>query len=107
MAWSYTSGGIFMLLYFLIRRRSEAETVEKRPSRILAMMSVGAVLCIYLPLYMRGVQIFDVSIFYPILNAGSSTLISVLGIFLFKDKLKPGQIAGLILGTLSIVLLTL
>lgn len=107
MAVSYTSGGIFMLLYWLIRRKTEPDTVEKRPTRILAMMSVGAVLCIYLPLYLRGVQIFDVSIFYPVINAGSSTVISILGIILFKDKLKPGQILGLILGTLSIALLTL
>jgi drug/metabolite transporter (DMT)-like permease len=107
MALSYSFGGIFLLIYFLFRRKTEPETIHKNPKTILSMMSVGAVLCVYLPLYLTGVRLFDISIFYPVINAGSSTMISVIGILLFKDKLKPVQIAGLILGTLSIVLLTL
>ena len=98
---------ILLLIFWLFRRRTEPETIPLKPARILPLMSVGAVLCIYLPLYLRGVQLFDVSIYYPVINAGSSTLISVIGIFLFKDKLKPMQIAGLLLGTLSIILLTI
>ena len=107
MALSYSFGGIFLLIYFLFRRKTEPETIHKNPKTILSMISVGAVLCVYLPLYLTGVRLFDISIFYPVINAGSSTMISVIGILLFKDKLKPVQIAGLILGTLSIVLLTL
>lgn len=107
MAISYTFGGVLLLIFWLFRRRTEPETIPLKPARILPLMSVGAVLCIYLPLYLRGVQLFDVSIYYPVINAGSSTLISVIGIFLFKDKLNPMQIAGLLLGTLSIILLTI
>lgn len=107
MAVSYTFGGILMLLYWLLRRKTEPETVALTWKKLLPMASVGGILCLYLPLYLIGVRVFDVSIFYPVVNAGSSTLISILGIFLFKDRLKPSQIAGLVLGTLSIILLTL
>lgn len=107
MAVAYLVGGLMLLAIWLTHRRKEPQTVPTAPKYILSMLSVGVVLCIYLPLYLYVMQLFDVSVFFPVQSAGSTTLISLTGILLFKDRLKPAQYVGLALGAAAVVLLAL
>lgn len=106
---TYLSGMIFLILFMSIWKavKKEKRTVDVGVKSIGEMLSVAAVLCLHMPLFMTGVNYFSSAVYFPIVNAGTTTLISFIGVLLFKDRLNAKQIWGIVLGIGSIVLLTI
>jgi drug/metabolite transporter (DMT)-like permease len=56
---------------------------------------------------LKGLNIMEVSVFFPILNMGVVTLSTVVGYVIFKEKLKFINLLGIGIAIISIILITL
>ena len=55
--------------------------------------------------FIAGMQYFDVSVFVPLVSVSVVTLSSLLGYFIFREKLSTINWGGILLAMLSIVLI--
>lgn len=106
---AYISGTI--LLYTIIRYFT---CVKKQPrammlnrSRLLLMFSCSAILGLYLFLFSIGAGSIPAVVFFPIVNIAPTTVISLFGIFIFKDSLSRQQVFSLVFGIAATLLLCL
>lgn len=58
-------------------------------------------------LFVMMLAVWPASIVFPVISAGGILLTSSVGIFVYKEKMTAPQIVGIILGTVSIVLLNM
>ena len=98
----YLSGGLFMVMLFLRAR--------KRPARsdLLVGMGLGffstcGQSCMGLALS-KGIP---GNIVYPVTLAGGLFLVVLIAILAFRERIGPAGVAGIVLGIISIALLSL
>lgn len=106
---AYVSGAF--ALYLVIRCFTH---VWKQPrmmalnlSRLSIILSCSLLLGAYLLLYSIGAGVIPSVVFFPVVNIAPSTVISLFGIFVFKDHLTHQQIFSLIFGIAATLLLCL
>lgn len=106
---SYGVGAVMLLLCLLGSCRSgRGKCTMRVDGKNLGWMAlIALVLAVYMPLYTGAVGVLPLAIFQPLINVGGMVCISVLGIVMFKDRLSHGQIVGLGMGIIAVVLLTL
>lgn len=104
---TYTTGAAALFLFYLFQSKvlHRPKTVVLHPQRVTVMLSVSLILGVYFVLYMYGIGVVPSVVFFPLTNIGPVTMISVLSVILFKDKLTTQQIVSLIFGIMSTLLL--
>jgi drug/metabolite transporter (DMT)-like permease len=97
----YASGLALALVTFLLRR-SAPRWPEIWIAAVMGLGSFGGQLGTSLALESR----IPGHIAFPITNGGHLFLVSAAGVFLFRERIGPYGIAGIITGMLSLVLLS-
>lgn len=104
---SFLVGGLMLLLLCGIVGSRKKRTVELTAKNTLSMLSVAAVLCAYLPIMMYGVRLFPSTVFFPVLNVGIISFVTVGGLVIFRDRINKTQFIGLLFGMGAIVMLAM
>lgn len=106
---TYTTGAASLLLFCLFQSKvlHKPKTVVLHPSRVTVMLSVSLILGVYFVFYLYGIGIVPSVIFFPLTNIGPTTVISILSVFIFKDRLTTQQIFSLVFGIAATLLLCL
>ncbi len=103
----YASAGLIGTLYFLI------SCINAKPVVKLKSIIAGIILGIlnyysfYFVLEALHIRSMPGSVVIPIINVGVLLLSTLLAIFLFREKLRPINYAGVIISILSIIVLAL
>lgn len=104
---AYAAGTI--LLYLVIRYftnvKKEPQAMLLNRSRILVMLSSSVFLGAYLFLFSVGTGTIPAVVFFPVVNIAPTTVISLFGIFVYKDTLSRQQVFSLAFGIAATVLL--
>ncbi len=99
---------LFILLYIPYALSGENESKEKNavPAKDYCLMLITGLIIAainLINLYLSGVM--PSVIFFPIVNGGVIILSGLASIFIFKEKLPPKKIAGLIIGIIAVCLI--
>ena len=78
--------------------------MKKEPLMYLLLCCICATIAVHLVLYV--LTLVDATVLYTIDNGGVLVLSVLYSRILFKEKLSPAQIAGIVLATVSIVMLS-
>lgn len=109
--------GSFVLIAFVIAAAAsfisllfskdgkEERLFEKKSTALGALVGVCFALCNILNTTLSG--LLPSAVFFPTVNLGNIFLSLILGVIIYKDKIKKRDLAVFLLGTLSIVLLNL
>lgn len=106
---AYVSGALF--LYLIIRYftnvRKQPRMMLLNSTRLFLILSCSLILGAYLLLYSIGAGMISSVVFFPVVNIAPTTVISLLGIFVFRDNLTRQQLFSLIFGIAATLLLCL
>lgn len=99
-----------LVALFLHRRAStKGEKTSPRPTLYLLFLMAVIGICTglnhKLNLYLSG--IIDSAVFFPVVNGGGLILSTLAALVLFRERLTARQWAGVIIGTLSVIVLCL
>lgn len=104
---AYISGalalGLAVLFFTYIRK--QPKMVVMHPSRVSVMLCSSLIMGAHLVLFSKGAGIIPAVVFFPIANIAPATVISLFGIFVFKDNLTKQQVFSMIFGLAATLLL--
>lgn len=95
---------VVMLIFALV---FEKESIGKKITTGARWYITGGFANGLVNLFVMMLAVWPASVVFPIISAGGILVTSFLGIFVYKEKISPSQIVGIILGTVSIILLNL
>ena len=75
------------------------------PSRVSVMLCSSLIMGAHLGLFSKGAGIIPAVVFFPIANIAPATVISLFGIFVFKDNLTKQQVFSMVFGLAATLLL--
>ena len=106
---TYFFGTVGLFLFYLFQSKvlKQKKMVILLRSRVIAIMTVSVILGAYFILYMLGVGSIPSVVFFPVVNIAPTTMISVFGILVFKDRLSLQQKWSMFFGITATVLLCL
>lgn len=99
------TAALLLFYFFQSKVRKHPKKVVLHPSRVMLMLSVSLILGTYFVLYMVGVGTLPSVIYFPLISIGPTTLISLFGVFVFKDNLSRQQVLSLLFGISATLLL--
>ena len=104
---AYITGSLvlYLSICYFTHVRKEPRTMRLNNSRLILILSNGVLLGAFLLLYNIGAGLIPSVVFFPVVNIAHSTLIALLGIFAFKDKLTKQQMFSLFFGIAATILL--
>ena len=106
---AYVSGALF--LYLIIRYftnvRKQPRMMLLNSTRLFLILSCSLIMGAYLLLYSIGAGMISSVVFFPVVNIAPTTVISLMGIFVFRDNLTRQQLFSLIFGIAATLLLCL
>lgn len=104
---TYLIGSIALTLLYFIQSKllKKPKTVALYPSRIMLMLSVSVILGAYFVVYLLGIGTVPSVIYFPLISIGPTTVVSVLSVFIFKDRLKRHEVISLCFGIAATLLL--
>ena len=92
---------------FFTYGRKMAKTVALHPSRIRVMLCSSLIMGAHLLLFSKGAGLIPAVVFFPVANIAPTTVISLFGVFVFRDRLSKQQIISMIFGIVATLLLCL
>lgn len=97
---AYVSGALALYLVFryFINVRKQPRMMLLNSTRLFMILSCSLLLGGYLLLYSIGAGVIPSVVFFPVVNIAPSTVISLFGIFVFKDHLTHQQVFSLVFG---------
>ena len=106
---AYVSGAcaLFLIIRYFTVVRKQPKMLALNSSRLMMILSCSVLLGCYLLLYSIGVGTISSVVFFPVVNIAPSTLLSLLGILVFKDRLTRQQVISMLFGIAATVLLWL
>ena len=106
---AYVAGSSVLALayWFFTCVRKQPKMVVMHPSRVSMMLCSSLVMSIHLILFSKGAGLVPAVAFFPIANIAPTTVISLFGIFVFKDRLTRQQVFSLVFGIAATLLLCL
>ena len=109
VAWSYLFATIisFVLYIIILKCKHKKATGGIKPVALIYGLCAGVILGVFQLLNTKAITALDAGLLFPIYNSGTLILTTVLGLFLFKDKLTGKQIAGIVVGIIGIILINL
>ena len=93
------------LLFALFAKNTTANSIRPRKLAVASCVGLFFGCCNLLNTSLAG--LLDSAIFFPTLNIGVILLSMICGVIFFKEKISKKELAVLILGGLSILLLNL
>ena len=106
--WAFLMMTVLFALFYLSARKKE-EThhyhIKSKSSLLILLTGLATGIINLINLYLSGVM--KGIIFFPIVNGGVVVLSSLAAILIFREKLDKKQLAGIILGTIAICLLSI
>jgi len=100
----YYLGGLLVLIGVMGIRRSKPARREALIGAVMAACSIGGTVSLA---YALNSYHLVGNVAYPIANGGSLFLVIAGGVLCFRERMGPYGIAGCLLGTLAIVLLSI
>ena len=108
VAWSYLLATmISFLLYIILKCKQKRFAVGIKSTALIYGSCSGVILGTFQILNTKAIAALDAGLLFPIYNSGTLILTTILGVFLFKDKLTRKQIASIVVGIVGIVLINL
>lgn len=106
---AYVAGSLALgfAVWFFTKVRKQPKTVLMHPSRVSMMLCSSLIMGVHLILFSKGAGLIPAVVFFPVANIAPTTVISLFGIFVFKDQLTKQQIFSLIFGIAATLLLCL
>ena len=100
MVWAMLTTWLVLVIISLFQK----EQSNKIPFTVLGVIS-GAMngFANYIVLYLAALE--NATVLFPIVSAANTVAVWVLGRFMFKEKLTPSGIIGLVMGIAAVVLL--
>ena len=97
------------LLYYFYKYKKDNEriTYKLTPNVLIPAAFAGIFLGLIQKFSLLLVGIIDSAVIFPILNCTVTILMTIFGVIFFKDKLKRIQIIGIVIGLVSIVLISI
>lgn len=106
---AYVSGALalYLVIRYFTKVRNQPRMMALNASRFFMILSCSLLLGVYLLLYSIGAGVIPSVVFFPVVNIAPSTVITLFGIFVFKDHLTRQQVVSLIFGIAATFLLCL
>ena len=106
---AYVSGSLalYLVIRYFTQVRNQPWMMVLNSSRLFIILSCSLLLGSYLLLYSIGAGVIPSVVFFPVVNIAPSTVITMFGIFVFKDQLSRQQVFSLAFGIAATVLLCL
>lgn len=98
---------IVSLVLTIIKERHKIKQVRKSVLKYASLCGVFTAALYVAMLAITNLKIMPISIYFPVYSGGQLVLSSILGITCFKEKYRPLQYVGLVLGILSVILLNI
>ncbi len=104
-------GRIFENRAIKVADASDTKTEETNPEKlwnkntIFIAILCGLLSCVYNRLNIDLSGMFESAVFYPCFNGGTCLVSAVLSVIFFKERLKPIQVIGLIIGITAVILI--
>ncbi|MCF8366580.1 MAG: EamA family transporter, partial [Bacteroidales bacterium] len=103
LATSFGFALIFGLLIFIYK--SAKQKIRFEPKNIIAGIFLGLLNWYSTLFVLKGLDIFEVSVFIPVYNVGVVTLAALAGYLIFKEKLSKINWIGIVLAIVAIILI--
>ena len=108
VACSYLTAAILSaIVYLVISLRNKKRTVRLSPSVFVFTALVGLLLGSFQSLYTYSSSVIDGTLLFPAYNGGSTLLVTLSGILIYKEKLTKRQWFGILVGAIAILLMCL
>jgi drug/metabolite transporter (DMT)-like permease len=106
IACGYISAAVIsLLIYLIIRRKTDLLSIPKKPSILLYAAMAGTFLATFQFFYTNAISTIDGTFLFPAYSGGCIVLSTVFSLVFFKERLDKKQILGLIIGTAALVLM--
>lgn len=104
---AYVSGAValYLVIRYFTNVRKQPRMMLLNSTRLFMILSCSLILGAYLLLYSIGAGMISSVVFFPVVNIAPTTVISLLGIFVFRDNLTHQQLFSLFFGIAATVLL--
>ena len=93
-------------LLFLVKGKKIRPTMQPERKLIAGTVLTGVMMALLHILTMRALDVIPISVVLPISNGGRLILVTLVDVFLFRQKLTGQQILGIILGLAAILMLS-
>lgn len=106
---AYVSGALalYLIIRYFTNVRKQPRMMLLNSTRLFLILSCSLILGAYLLLYSIGAGMISSVVFFPVVNIAPTTVISLLGIFVFRDNLTRQQLFSLFFGIAATLLLCL
>lgn len=104
---AYVSGALalYLVIRYFTNVRKQPRMMLLNSSRLCMILGCSLLLGVYLLLYSIGAGMIPSVVFFPVVNIAPTTVISLFGVFVFKDQLTRQQVFSLIFGIAATLLL--
>lgn len=94
--------GLLVFIFLLVRRKSKVSAKSWVAGLILGLINFGSTYFMF-----RSMANFDSSVMFPILNTGVVSIASTADYFIFRHRLSPANMAGIVLSVIAIILISI
>jgi drug/metabolite transporter (DMT)-like permease len=108
VAWSYLlATGISFVIYLVFKSKQKESGLKINNRALLYGLFIGVILGVFQLLNTKAIATIDAGLFFPVYNGGTLLLTTIMGVFLFKERLRRKQIASIVVGIIGIVLINI
>lgn len=94
-------------MYFIFNFKQKKSEFKINCFALTYGLLTGVILGLFQLLNTKAIATIDAGLLFPIYNGGTLVLTTIIGVFLFKDRLRIKQIASIIVGIFGIILINL
>ncbi len=98
---------IVLFVIALIREKSKLKSNLKSVSLWGGLCGIFTGISFILMMYFTNLNIISNAIYFPVYSGGQIILCSLIGMFWYKEKFRPIQYLGIVLGIISVIFLNL
>jgi drug/metabolite transporter (DMT)-like permease len=95
---------LFFAVGFSLNKLKKLELPKIHKDAIWYVIFAGITGCIYIRLNVSLSAIIPSAVFFPVANGGIVVITTLVGAFLFKEKLNRIQISGVLLGLAALII---
>lgn len=105
----FLSAALLAGVLIIIRRVKHGERLEalKHKNVIYLVLIAGITTAVGNYFFVKLISDIPTVVLFPVSNGGQIVLMTVISVFVFKEKLTPRSILGIIIGVIAIVLISL
>jgi drug/metabolite transporter (DMT)-like permease len=96
-----TAFAVGLLFLLFIRNKNSIQIKNLLAGILLGLLNFGSTYY-----FLNSLNLFQSSIFFPLFNLSFISLAAIIGVFVFKEKLRPVNWAGIIIAIFAIAFIT-